>query len=164
MRLLPENIARRQLKGFLSLAVLLGVVGCGDGPGDMTLIPSTGQVTLDGKPLADADLEFFPIGEKTRGFGGSARTDAEGKFSAMSPPGKPGLPAGEYGVVISKRVLPPGAPTPAPDAPPVERADRETLPPWYSDRAEWERVKLTFTVPDTGTASKDFPLTSKFKR
>lgn len=139
------------------VALALGMAGCGASKSDLPLTPAVGKVTLDGNPLAEAVLSFTPIGA-TRGQGGSATTDAEGRYGATSATGEPGLPAGEYQVIISKQELPKGA------APPPEgttRADspyQETLPRAYSDSS---LTKLTAKVAEGGESVNDFELKAK---
>lgn len=61
------------------LAVVLTAAGCGR---PATVIQ--GVVSLDGRPLQDAGLEFFPVSGKGRV--GFARTDAEGRYRAAVSP------------------------------------------------------------------------------
>ncbi len=69
------------------MAVLLGVgclvvCGCGDGSGLGTV---TGQVTMDGQPLANVMVTFIPTG------GGNASTgvtDASGQYQLVHPSGR----------------------------------------------------------------------------
>jgi hypothetical protein len=135
----------------------LGFVGCG--PEQKTavpLFPVHGTVTLDGKPLAGADLRFIPEGE-TPGQGGAARTAPDGTYTLSTPLGEPGAPAGDYRVVIEKHEAPPGAGPPDPNVPPIESAFRELLPPSYSDPAQ---STLKATVTPSGSTTADFALKS----
>src|SRR4051794_2865052 len=100
-------------------ALLLGIAGCSQTPrSEVPLVPASGKVTLDGKPLPEADIEFIPEGD-TRGQGGSARTNADGGYLAATPFGEAGLSSGIYKVVISKRELPKGMAPPAEEVPPA---------------------------------------------
>jgi hypothetical protein len=80
----------------LCLALVLAA-GCAK-PGPRTV---TGTVTLDGKALAEAHVEFVPRSDITLGSFG-AQTDAEGKFTVHL--GGPGLvaKAGRFVVLITK--------------------------------------------------------------
>lgn len=137
-------------------AMLLGVAGCGDsdkstGP----LIPAYGKVTLDGKPLPEADVEFIPTSD-SQGLGGFARTNDEGLYTASTRRGEAGLPAGKYKVVISKGTHGSGAgPASSSDKPLPPTLNDEVLSPTYADRAA---TVLTATVPESGEATNDFHL------
>jgi hypothetical protein len=123
----------RAAVGFAAL--MLGLAGCGGDQGsDVPLVPALGKVTLDGKPLADANLVFIPIGS-TKGGGGNAKTTAEGSYSVATPLGEPGLPVGEYKVVISKMELANGAVPPTSSDKPLPGGTKdEQLSPTYADR------------------------------
>jgi hypothetical protein len=64
------------------------VLGCGDA--SPVLTPVTGRVTLDGRPLADAVLEFVPAG----GSPSFGRTDAAGRYELWFAHRRPGGMAG----------------------------------------------------------------------
>jgi hypothetical protein len=70
----------------------IGLAGCGSG-----LVPAEGIVLLDGRPVAGATITFMPQGE---GRPASARSGADGRFAASLPGAAPGLPAGDYRVVV----------------------------------------------------------------
>jgi hypothetical protein len=124
----------------LSAALLLaGVMGCSNGSADV--ISVTGTVMLDGGPLPDATVRFYPEGA-TPGLGGSGRTGSDGKYTLSAARGGGGSPAGSYKVVISRSLRPDGS-LPDPKAPPIESDARETLSPIYSNR---DASKLTATV------------------
>lgn len=138
------------------LILSLTAAGCGNAQKSaVPLVPASGTVTIDGSPLAEAVVQFIPLGE-TRGQGGSALTDATGTYKALTPFGEAGLPAGEYRVVISKRDIPKGA-----DGRPkvAVGANAEELAPGYSDKV---KSTLKATVPSGGEATNNFALqTSK---
>jgi hypothetical protein len=79
-------------------AMVLVVVGCGDGP---TLVPVAGVVTLDGKPLEGATLSFVPAPGNAVSTPGSDATGPTGNFK-MSFNGRSGLAPGKYAVMLSK--------------------------------------------------------------
>jgi len=127
------------------------------------LFPATGKVSLDGEPIAEATLEFIPVGD-TKGQGGAATTDHEGNYSAETPYGEVGLAPGDYQVVISKLALPKGVHFDVPpdkNLPPADNPYREILPAHYSDRT---RTKLTMKMPPKEASKKDFTLTLKSTR
>jgi|SRR5947209_409262 len=100
---------------------------------DPSLVPVSGTVALDGQPLANATVTFIPK-DGTPGFGGVGRTDAAGKYKLLgSRDDAPGVPPGEYRVVIGKRLMPDGSEVPADDkTPPMNSPARESLPGEYS--------------------------------
>ena len=146
---------RRVSKWFCPFA-FLAVWGCG--PSDKTpklpdLVPVSGTVTYDGKPLTDAMVQFLPMGS-TQGQGTAAVTDASGKYTleTVSSNGKarPGAVPGNYGVRISRMVKPDGSVwKPGPDASggPATSGAREEMPDEYAMQS-----KLTAEV------SKDKPV------
>ncbi|MDR3633274.1 MAG: carboxypeptidase-like regulatory domain-containing protein [Isosphaeraceae bacterium] len=144
------SAARYVQAAIWGAALLLGAAGCGGGQqSTVALVPAVGTVTIDGAPLPEAVVQFIPAGE-TRGQGGSGLTNAEGAYKAATPFGEPGLPTGEYKVVISKRALPTGTGAAAAAGP-----DAEVLAPAYSDMA---KTTLKARVPAGGEATNDFAL------
>jgi hypothetical protein len=145
--------------GLLALW-FLGLAGCERKQSSgVPLAQAAGKVTLDGKPLAEATLEFVPTGD-TKGQGGSAITDDEGLFTVTSPFGEEGLTAGDYRVVISKLVLPAGVHFDVPPdktLPPADNPYQESLPAKYSDRTN---SKLNIKVSPGGSDKLSFTLKS----
>jgi hypothetical protein len=137
--------------------VLLGclvVCGCGQDANAPKLVPVSGTVTLDDKPLSGAVLTFTPTGD-TRGGGATGRTGPDGKYTLKEPRGGSGAVAGAYKVVISKRVMPDGSDVPADyNVPEMDSPARETLPAHYSSP---EQTTLIKTVPPEG-GTVDFAL------
>ena len=151
-----------KLRDSLLLASILFVAGCSQGPEGPPLVPVEGTITLDGKPLGKADLMFVPDGD-TRGQGGVAQTDQEGKFTLLSQDRKhKGAPVGTYRVIINKLVKPDGSDyVPDPNAGPMDTGGfRELLPAAYSDMGQ---TQLTATVPEAGVKDVEFKLSSKLK-
>lgn len=84
--------------------------GCAKGSKErqFDLTPVSGTVTLDGKPLADADVGFAFQGVPPEGFFGSAaRTDSQGRYELQTG-AKKGAVAGSYRVTVSRIVAPSG--------------------------------------------------------
>lgn len=153
---------------FAFALTLAGVVcGCGSGGavGPRTASVS-GIVTLDGKPLAGAEIHF--VGDKFTGYG---VTNSEGKYTLVQ-----GAVPGANKVYISKieggKNIDPsvaddaeqlrtaatsfqndpsrgGSKTAAADLP------HEIVPSQYSDP---QKSKLTFPVPEGGSKNADFSL------
>ncbi len=118
-------------------------VGCGTSQEGPELAPVAGVVMLDDEPLVNADVYFLPI-ENTPGIGGQGRTGEAGKFKINYYRGGQGLPAGDYRVAVSYRLMPDGTPVPEGDTtPPIESPASESLPPRYSSQ---EQSELTATV------------------
>lgn len=120
---------------WLLLPLLL--LGCGkSGP---KMAPVSGRVTLDKKPLANADIVFSPTEpgpDKTVNLDSSGRTDAQGRFSLP----KDGALVGAHKVRISA----------------IERGTSliNRIPKTYN-----QNTTLTFTVPAEGTTEANFDLT-----
>lgn len=153
----------------LVIPCLLMIVAVGCGGSDVSTVDVSGTVTMDGKPLAGADVNFV-----TEQFVGYGKTDAQGNFelvqgaapgpnkvwiSKIDPskiPGsggiefsddpESGLDAGQMEAMIDG----PGEGMPA-----GGNMTGETIPPEYSDPTD---TKLTFPVPDGGTSSANFKL------
>lgn len=79
--------------GLLSLLTLLAA-GCGSSGG---LLPATGTVTYQGKPVENAIVSFMP----EAGTMGTGTTDASGKYEIRTG-GKPGAAPGKHSVSIMK--------------------------------------------------------------
>jgi hypothetical protein len=96
----------------LAAVVALVICGCsGNGVGKVT-----GSVTLDGKPVADAEVAFSPKDDPKLA-GSSAKTRADGSFE-LPPDPRSGrmLEAGNYLVLITKFVQKNGSVPSAEDA------------------------------------------------
>jgi hypothetical protein len=117
---------------------VLWLSGCGRAP----IATVTGTVTLDGQPVSDASIQFWP--KENLGLGVySGRTDAEGRFR-MHTRNIPEVKPGEYHVLIAREVKKDGTlPGPGDDwmALAAPGALRNTLPAAYYDRK-----KPQFTV------------------
>jgi hypothetical protein len=79
--------------GILSMLV----AGCGG----LDLLPVTGTVTLDGKPVGDAAVTFSPT---AGGPVASGTTDAAGHFQ-LTTTNRAGVMPGEYTVTITKQTM-----------------------------------------------------------
>jgi hypothetical protein len=136
---------------LLGCALVL-VLGCGS----RKFAPVSGKVTLNGKPLADATVNFQPIakeGSIEAGVGSAGKTNADGEFTLKTSTGEDGAVVGNHRVMIT--VL----------APEVGQGDerpprggwplKDTIPARYNNQ-----TKLTFEVKADGGNKADFPLTS----
>lgn len=133
----------------LLLLVLAPAIGCTGDP--YRIVPVSGTVTLNGKPLADAYITFQPMSDGTQPTqppGSYAKTDSDGHFTLhVVGLARDGAAVAKHGVTIS-----------APDklAPKEEVAGRprDRVPARYNLQST-----LTFDVPAGGTANADFVLT-----
>lgn len=78
---------------------------------DLELHAVTGTVRVDGEAAAGVSLGFQPA-DGTKGSGGFATTDAEGKFTVVSASGRDGLPAGTYHILLTWLTTKDGKPIP----------------------------------------------------
>jgi hypothetical protein len=132
----------RQLFSGAVLCCALGTVGCHD-----DVVPVSGRVTLDGKPLANAVVTFQPMGSgksaETTTTGSVGRTDSEGTFVLrLVSPDRYGAAVGDHVVTIS-------TPTGESDAAP---ADKALLP------LAWRDGSRQFRVPAGGTREANFDI------
>lgn len=144
----PPRISRRTLCFSLGGMVLLLAYWAFDwGEESVTAAPVSGQVTLNGKPLARATVLFVPVmaaEEATNRPRARGNTDASGRYTlTLVVPGRKirGAKAGVYKVRINPDVRP---------------EEDEPLP----ERYRLSNTKLEITVPESGTKSADFALTS----
>ena len=155
------------LFGLLIVSGIALLTGCGGG-GEREQ-PDTesvsGTVTLNGKPLAGADVNF--LGQDFAGYG---KTDKDGKYTLVQ-----GATVGENLVTISKLEGEPGLemdPDEGMDEGQLEAAGagggddggndgmsdapKQLVPAEFSDV---DKSKLKFNVPEGGTDSANFTLT-----
>ena len=97
--MLQRPVARYRRLSGLFLFGLLGALlsGCGQGE---TLVPVTGKVTIDGKPLGTGSVTFEPDSSKgTKAQVAAGEIDAQGNYKLMSG-GKEGAAPGWYKVAV----------------------------------------------------------------
>jgi len=121
------------------------LVGCGGENGGEDLVPATGMVKLDGKPIAGVSLTLVPQ-EGVKGRGGYAVSGPDGAFAFQSDVDVPGVPAGNYRVLMQKYAMPDGSPIP-PDASAADAGIVNQLLPIYAD-PDQSPAYLTFPAPD----------------
>jgi len=141
--------------GWPAALVLAAVCGCSrsSGPPKVQAMPVKGTVTLDGKPLAGADV-VFSVADPPAVFAG--RTKDDGGYELHGLAGRESALKGACKVTISRLVKPDGSPL-APDEAPANASATEQLPPRYS---QFGATKLSATVGAEG-GTFDFPLTTK---
>ena len=131
-------------------AVALWAVGCNSG---YKIAPVSGRVTLDGKPLANAAVQFYPFpppGSIEAGPTSVGHTDENGHYALALADGTatPGAVVGKHKVFIN--VIPKVDPN---DTRPRHYVQ---LPAKYNRKTTLEKE-----VPVGGLDSADFELTTK---
>ena len=129
---------------LLCLAAVFFVAGCG---GPQTVI--TGTVTLDGKPLAEASLDMFPVSGVGRV--SVAKTDANGRYETTASPVRLSV------VVLATKV---DGKTRDPEGGGMTDARTSIVPKWYTSHAT---TPLTAEPVENQTTTIDFSLTSAAK-
>lgn len=85
----------------LFIALLFFALGCGEkGPALGTV---SGRVTLDGKPVEDAMVEFLPLFELGTECRSAKKTDSDGYFEMQYSLDRDGVLVGKHQVQISTR-------------------------------------------------------------
>jgi hypothetical protein len=138
---------RRFAVGSVPL-LLLALAGCGSSQ----FAPVSGTVTLDGKPIPNASVNFQPADSKDSALASSGKTDANGRYKLrVVMNNASGAVRGRHRVSISTLQ----EEDPTKDLPPGKQRPKDPIPARYNTRTE-----LTFDVPAGGTSSADFALTS----
>jgi len=148
---------KRNRPVFFRLTLLLLIalwIGCDSNRSGLNLVPVEGTITLDGAPLAGADVEFTPqnVQANADGLGGSSgfgNTDDSGHFE-MYTASYNGIQPGEYLVRINK-VSDPEITDPEARVP----EGKEMVPPRYNSRSD-----LTVEIGEDGDTELQFDLKS----
>jgi hypothetical protein len=133
---------------YWQLVLLIGWTGCTNVPAG--IVPVSGQVTLDGQPLAGAAVTFQPMSDRGEGspkaVGSTGRTNADGRFTlTLIDPPVPGAVAGRHRVTVTT------ATTAADDA---ARPTGERVP------KSWRDGSQSIEVPPQGTAAAQIDIKS----
>jgi len=129
----------------LAAALLLFLGGCSSDK----LAPVSGTVTMDGKPLANANVNFQPIGsDKEVGPGSYGKTDANGHYSLrlIATKERTGAVVGKHKVSITLELK---------DQSDVSR-EKQPIPARYNAKST-----LEIDVPSGGKDDANFSLDSK---
>ena len=159
-----EMITRIGMLG-IGLASVLHV-GCGEsGP---ELVPASGSVTLDGKPLKNVIVTFFP---QPTGPSSSGTVDVEGKFKLYGPGSKLGAIVGENKVTVVRNSgvgddAPDAAPSTGSSSDPAKGKDMQApkvdasknLPDVYGDSTS---TPLSVVVPAGGSSTLEVKLATE---
>jgi hypothetical protein len=135
----------------LTFAVL---AGCGDSSA-YTLVPVSGVVTLDGEPVPYTNITFIPQGSTENpspGPGSAASCDDQGRYQLTTVRGEPGAVVGPHSVVIVAH----GPPRTTSGDQDIGPRPPELFPPQFNTN-----TTLTFDVPEDGTTTADFKLTTQ---
>jgi hypothetical protein len=116
------------------LAAILACVGllagCHDGDG-LERVPITGTLTIQGKPLPGASIQFLPL-EGSNLPGALGVSDETGRFEVISSREEDtGVPPGEYSVRVSRFVDEEGTPLLPGTPPAMSLGSRESIPSPY---------------------------------
>lgn len=142
-----------------SLLTMLGLLSAGCGGGEaqpVPVAPVSGQVTLDGEPLAEAQVLFLPQGQGEQELSSPSRgvTDSQGHYSlTLELDGRAGALLGKHRVEIRAGKGEPPPPNELGLAPPAP-ADR--LPSRYNESSE-----LSLEISAGGTDQANFSLKSE---
>jgi hypothetical protein len=123
-------------------------VGCSGGEdkwkaGRPKTVEAAGTITLNGKPLDQAQVVLLPTGGQN---GGSAMSDDQGAFNLSSFPPDPGVVPGSYKVMIVKANVPELQDEESAEAKVPQRA-KLLVPKKYTDP---KTSGLTVEVPEAG--------------
>lgn len=152
-----------KLPWLFMIAGILVFPGCAS---KAKIVPVSGVVTMDGMPLANADVQFQPMatdGNSNPGYGSYGKTDAQGRYSltiSSQESQAPGAVAGIHKVSIAsgtsdKVTYDPKIGSPDGSSPKNKPAP-EKIPTQYNSQSS-----LTFEVPQTGTDKANFDLQSR---
>lgn len=128
------------------------LAGCS---GSRKSAPVSGQVTLDGQPIADVFVSFQPQVDASKdisvdAMGSTAVTDQAGKFTLrLSDTDQPGALVGKHVVRLSDKLAASKS-----DGGPAAAA-KPRFPSRYADGS------LAFEVPPSGTEQANFEMQSK---
>jgi hypothetical protein len=94
-----------KMSRIATAAAVAGIlVGCGEGESGPKLVPVSGTVTLNGKPLEGATVSFQPDGSTPGVMPAEDITGPDGNYKAITK-GRSGVAPGKYKVVVSKSLL-----------------------------------------------------------
>lgn len=143
-----NSLRRRWALMTATAAACLALTSCGKGDGRKPTFSVVGQVFVDQKPAANAEVVFHPVGDpdpnavKPHGTVG-----ADGTFTLTTYDGGDGAPAGDYRVTVELYLAGKA------DEPPKDRL--------YGRYAKPETSKLGAKVNAAATTLPKFELTSR---
>ncbi len=87
--------ALRVVTGLVGAVGMILLIGCSDG--GVKLVPVSGQILIDGKPLPKARIQVLVKGSRPA----MAESDAEGRFSLMTFKPGDGVATGTHQVLVA---------------------------------------------------------------
>jgi len=87
-----------KMRLLVAIPLAMFAAGCGTGP---SLVSVSGTVTMNGKPLEGAIVQFLPEADNKAGLPAEDVTGPSGNYKAMTK-GRSGVVPGKYKVVVSK--------------------------------------------------------------
>ncbi|MBA4187725.1 MAG: hypothetical protein C0467_06870 [Planctomycetaceae bacterium] len=127
------------------------LAGCGSNSSTSTTAEVTGTVTLDGKPLENAEVQFVPKSDPALGLH-VAKTDSSGRFKiTQDSPTNPVKP-GTYAVLVSKVI---GGNDPSQPGGGMD-AQKNEVPAVYQDR---NKTPLSADVREGSNTLQPFQIT-----
>lgn len=134
---------------FTVLSLLLFALGCGN-----KIAPVSGQITVDGKPMAGVSVSFQPIAESSSnpGPGSTGKTDELGRYvlQVVGKEPRPGAVVGKHRVSVSLlggKIIKNGK---------ITKKRKQKIDAIYNSKSE-----LVFEVPPGGTTEANFEVTEK---
>jgi hypothetical protein len=149
-------VSRRPTHPLLAVALGIAIAGCARPFDDLPRVPAAGTVTMDGRPLPEAVIQFYPLDDasKTRTVGANGQVK-DGRFSI---PREDGPVPGKYRVSIShaelKTVTPKGQNKSIPSR--SNALGPEQIPARYNAKSE-----LKAEIKPGGAEDLKFELQSK---
>jgi hypothetical protein len=78
-----------------------GALGCGsNGPSRVPVVPAKGQISYEGKPIANALVIFHPLKADNNAPKPRAKVENDGSFVVETYDSKDGAPVGDYAVTV----------------------------------------------------------------
>lgn len=146
----------------LGLILAVSVVGCGSEPPE-ALVPVSGSVLVNGKPLDGIVVTFIPeLTKNSRGGAGTTLSDGTFTVTDMTQ-NLPGLAPGKYTVAYSRMRLPDGS------APPESKEGEpanpgmikvETLPAHFQSPDPRDPANFV-EIPSAGTSTLQLMIRAK---
>ena len=135
---------------FLLFLIVVPLLGCGGG-----FSPVEGTVTLDGKPLVGASIQFVPQGTGRDATGG---TDSGGHFVMSTTEPRDGVVPGSYKVVIAPPV---GVADPTQYGTADDAMNAAAKAP--AKKASGPTVPEKYTRPDQTPLTQEVPVSGRLK-
>ncbi len=137
---------RSRTRWLLTFALLAGCGGSDDKWKDNRpkTVKAAGVVTLNGRPLDEAQIVLVPSGGS---HAGSALSNKDGEFSLQAFPPDDGAVPGKYNVMVVKSLVPQN-PDPGSPESKVAQYAKLLVPKKYTDPA---KSGLTIEIPEAGT-------------